>query len=503
MNFSFKPSRLTHLLQGSLTSANMVKGAKEQPEAGRGLPPTSPGRIQVLGDGQVADNASKQPVAGQANRGEMADNRYRSSKEVMDSFLQKGAAEAANLVTTPKRTREGQPSPKERPEGKKGRVGGEESGSGSDMDQMEDAQDKTPEARKSMEGGWEKEIRGRLEKEINDAQQSGRPIQVDNIMGAIRETVAALLEQATKGAVKEAGRQSHQIYKDNQEAQKCRKSILIHNADKWVQGILPDYSLGERVTALIHGVTNGMVSVADAFAIGKGREGKGPPTSALVTFGSITQKGTFFRVIATEVRRGSTCGEKFKLISCRDAFPKGKINDAKRLVQKGIALRKNGQVAYFRVVASGEGCIPVLEVKHYLGNGQISGRWEVFASQERQPPAVAQPMGPAHRGGGGQGGNAPLGGSRGGGGGGYVKRGGGTGGTKRGGGEWYTVGRGGRTLVPPAGRIRTPHKTRTEERPLSMPSSPDFHNTAFPHFEDDEGFQRAFDEEELFYNEEY
>jgi hypothetical protein len=78
------------------------------------------------------------------------------------------------------------------------------------------------------------------------------------------------------------------------------------------------------------------------------------------------------------------------------------------------------------------------------------------------------------------------------------------GGNKRGGGEWHMVGRGGRTLAPAAGRIRTPHKTKqNEERPLSVPSSPDYHNTAFPQFEDDEGFQAAMDDEERFYNEEY
>jgi hypothetical protein len=51
-------------------------------------------------------------------------------------------------------------------------------------------------------------------------------------------------------------------------------------------------------------------------------------------------------------------------ISCRDAFPKDKVSDAKALVDKGMGLKRNGKIAAFTVVARGPGCIPVLKVRY-------------------------------------------------------------------------------------------------------------------------------------------
>ena len=82
-----------------------------------------------------------------------------------------------------------------------------------------------------------------------------------------------------------------------------------------------------------------------------------------MTFGSIAQKATFYKVVAKNVKAGNFEGEKKKAISCRDALPKKYINEAKRLVQKGHVLKRNGQANSFRVVAQGPGCIPVLQVR--------------------------------------------------------------------------------------------------------------------------------------------
>ncbi len=67
--------------------------------------------------------------------------------------------------------------------------------------------------------------------------------------------------------------------------------------------------------------------------------------------------------MANNVKAGNFEGEKMKAISCRDAFPKKYINEAKRPVQKGNVLKRNSQANSFRVVTQGPGCIPVLQVR--------------------------------------------------------------------------------------------------------------------------------------------
>ncbi len=52
--------------------------------------------------------------------------------------------------------------------------------------------------------------------------------------------------------------------------------------------VTQEYHLAERVTAAINRVTQGMAHVMDAFTLGRWNEAN-PPTSVLVTFGSIAQ----------------------------------------------------------------------------------------------------------------------------------------------------------------------------------------------------------------------
>ncbi len=68
-------------------------------------------------------------------------------------------------------------------------------------------------------------------------------------------------------------------------------------------------------------------------------------------------------------------------ISCRDAFPKDKVTEAKALVEKGMGLKRNGKIAAFRVVARGPGCIPVLEARYRGRDGHTYG-WEVWKEDE-------------------------------------------------------------------------------------------------------------------------
>ncbi len=85
-----------------------------------------------------------------------------------------------------------------------------------------------------------------------------------------------------------------------------------------------------------------------------------PPTSVYMTFGSAIQKTCFFRVLANKMRPAAcqANGRSMPLggISCRGAFPKDKVNDAKALVEKGMDLKRNGKIAAFRVGARVHPC---------------------------------------------------------------------------------------------------------------------------------------------------
>jgi hypothetical protein len=167
--------------------------------------------------------------------------------------------------------------------------------------------------------------------------------------------------------------QAHAIAKEvffkESELHKCRRSLLIHNVDKWVESDkeTEGYSLADRATAAFHKLTCGMVTVQEACPLGQCKMGQ-PPTSVYMTFGSARQKTCFFRVLANKMRAaaGQANSRLTPLggILCRDAFLKDKVNNAKSLVEKGMGLKRNGKIAAFRVVARGLGCIPVLEAKY-------------------------------------------------------------------------------------------------------------------------------------------
>ncbi len=108
------------------------------------------------------------------------------------------------------------------------------------------------------------------------------------VMTAFKLRVSKVAEQVAKGAVKvERARME-----GKKEERKRRKSI--HKADKWVEHdvVTQEYHLAERVTAAVNRVTQGMAHVKDAFTLGRWNKAN-PPTSVLVTFGSIAQKATF------------------------------------------------------------------------------------------------------------------------------------------------------------------------------------------------------------------
>ncbi len=69
----------------------------------------------------------------------------------------------------------------------------------------------------------------------------------------------------TKGAEKVA----EKVFRDKVLAAKYRRSILMHNMNKWVAGdqISMSYSLAERVTAAVHRICGGMINVVACFLV--------------------------------------------------------------------------------------------------------------------------------------------------------------------------------------------------------------------------------------------
>jgi len=84
------------------------------------------------------------------------------------------------------------------------------------------------------------------------------------------------------------------------------------------------------------------------------------------------------------MRAKTSFGRLLKTVSVRDVFPKDKLNDVRILVQKGVALKKDGRVATFKVVARGPGVIPVLEVREVDSDGRM-GKWEVYKIRASSP----------------------------------------------------------------------------------------------------------------------
>jgi hypothetical protein len=101
----------------------------------------------------------------------------------------------------------------------------------------------------------------------------------------------------------EARRVAKKVFRDKVEAAKCRRSIFMHSADKWVSNDqkMMGYSLVERVTAMMHRIYGGMINVVDCFAVGAWQEGR-MPSSVSLSFGSTQQKSTLFRILVNRIR---------------------------------------------------------------------------------------------------------------------------------------------------------------------------------------------------------
>jgi hypothetical protein len=62
-----------------------------------------------------------------------------------------------------------------------------------------------------------------------------------------------------------------EVYYKESESKKCRRSLLIHNVDKWIEADkeTEGHGLADRATAAVHKLTCGMVTVQEAFPVGQ------------------------------------------------------------------------------------------------------------------------------------------------------------------------------------------------------------------------------------------
>ncbi len=169
------------------------------------------------------------------------------------------------------------------------------------------------------------------------------------------------------------------------EYDRCSRSILIHNADKLVveeYDSLIGYSLAEKVTEALHTMCRCMITIVEAFPMGRYIEGK-PVTSICIVLGSSRQKAVVYKTIIAHIRKQTAIGKAISRVSLRDVFPKEKVQEAQELARKGLSLKRQGEIEAFKVAAMGTGVIPVLYVKYKYENGNIS-YWEVYQERGEQ-----------------------------------------------------------------------------------------------------------------------
>jgi hypothetical protein len=160
-----------------------------------------------------------------------------------------------------------------------------------------------------------------------------------------------------------------------------RKSILIQNVESLVEDIGSTesrISLVDQVTRFLHDICNGTVSVIDAYTLDRRTEQQSQKTICVV-LGSIRQKATCFRALLAFIK-SKTATSRTNNISLRDVFPKERMTDVKKLVEQGLALKKEGKIARFKVRSRGQDAIPILEVRKWTDDQQ-RGVWQVFVEE--------------------------------------------------------------------------------------------------------------------------
>ena len=200
-----------------------------------------------------------------------------------------------------------------------------------------------------------------------------------HLFEAVRGKIFELLDKVLVKQAKVMKQIIDETRRRDKELDRCGRSILIHNADKLVTEDYDEkvnYSLAEKVTEALHTMCRCMITIVEAFPMGKMVEGK-PTTSICVVLGSSRQKSVVYRTIAAHVRNRTPIGQVIQQVSLREVFPKNLIPEAQRLVQQGLGMKREGQIHSFKVSAVGAGVIPVLFIRVRDDFGNL-GPWRVY-----------------------------------------------------------------------------------------------------------------------------
>ena len=292
------------------------------------------------------------------------------SAEIMRNFLNRGEETSRNVSGTSSTKRGREEAGQKEPPPKR------QEGEGTDSEASVMEVEERAAAAKKTGTPVEEEIR-----RIMERCKSGE-VSLDEACHGMVSCINRRLEEQLNKVKKAAAA----VFQEQRETEKAVRSVVVFNADRWQipeqgdgLGVQP---LADRITGAIHRMTGHMVSVMEAIPMGPRREGR-EPAMVRVVLGSARQKSTLFRCLAAHVRNGTRIGQELAKVSMRDYFPREKVNDAKVLIQRGAVLKRNGKIGSYRVVAKGDACIPVLEVKYHVGGGQ-KGPWIVFQSQMAQ-----------------------------------------------------------------------------------------------------------------------
>lgn len=135
---------------------------------------------------------------------------------------------------------------------------------------------------------------------------------------ATNEIVATAAKEATRTTTMAV----REVVSKQLEADRCRRSVLIHNVDRWVRNFDNGYGLAEHINAQIRRCMGHTILVLDAFSIWQWVNNR-PPTSVFVTFRLVAQKAQFFKVLARVI--AEKIADIMRGISCRDTFPRALV----------------------------------------------------------------------------------------------------------------------------------------------------------------------------------
>jgi hypothetical protein len=206
------------------------------------------------------------------------------------------------------------------------------------------------------------------------------PIDMTMTPREIRAFLRELFDEEIEQRMQVVQRKLQQDILEREEAEKCRRTVLVFGIRKWQ--IDRQYYNGlqweDIITEDIQRLTCHRVHVTD---VGVFRTTQGEATGARVSFASFGQKLTFYRHLAWITKEPDS---PVKLVSFRDSFPAKYATAVGKMNQEGMRLKQAGKCTSFRVIARGLTCEPYLETR----NGR--GAWTIIRRAQEEEIHMGQ-----------------------------------------------------------------------------------------------------------------